>query len=209
MHQKGKILTSYRFFALPLPFTGPYPTTKIFISVPRQITSARYCKAAAAAARWGGSSSSRRWVGLVVGIVVGNCDCCVSATKNFRTTICSQDQATLYLLLNDSLFRLAAELSRMAWWDETITDSSIFLFSISSSRARKQQQQQSGKVAAAAGLTVATAAMSQYVCDWGDCAVGCTMQSLAPITCQKDGCDIPVHHVCQINESDGSECDSE
>ena len=26
-----------------------------------------------------------------------------------------------------------------------------------------------------------------YVCDWGDCATGCTMQSLAPITCQKDG----------------------
>ena len=40
--------------------------------------------------------------------------------------------------------------------------------------------------------------MSQYVCDWGNCATGCTMQSLAPITCQKDGCDIPVHHVCQI-----------
>ena len=45
---------------------------------------------------------------------------------------------------------------------------------------------------------MAAAARSQYVCDWGDSATGCTMQSLAPITCQKDGCDIPVHHVCQI-----------
>ena len=45
---------------------------------------------------------------------------------------------------------------------------------------------------------MAAAAMSQYVCDRGDSATGCTMQSLAPITCQKDGCDIQVHHVCQI-----------
>ena len=35
-----------------------------------------------------------------------------------------------------------------------------------------------------------------YVCDWAQ-AIVCTYSSLKPITCQRQGCDALVHHLCQ------------
>jgi hypothetical protein len=85
---------------------------------------------------------------LVVGIVVGNCIClaCVWATKKIRTTSCSRGQAAPCCQLNDSLFQLATELSQMAQWDKTITDSSIFLFSIVYIPAAENKSYHSDKI---------------------------------------------------------------
>jgi hypothetical protein len=39
-------------------------------------------------------------------------------------------------------------------------------------------------------------AASSYVCDWAQ-AIQCTLSSLKPEPCQREGCDVLVHHLCQ------------
>jgi hypothetical protein len=36
------------------------------------------------------------------------------------------------------------------------------------------------------------------ICDWGK-VIQCNLTALPPLKCQKDGCNILVHHLCQGN----------
>jgi hypothetical protein len=35
-----------------------------------------------------------------------------------------------------------------------------------------------------------------YLCDWAQ-VIECTLTRLAPLTCQREGCDVLIHHLCQ------------
>ena len=57
-------------------------------------------------------------LGLVIRQLLG---LCLSYEKISKYDLVAEIKWQLSLLLNDSLFQLAAELLRMAWWDETVS----------------------------------------------------------------------------------------
>jgi hypothetical protein len=74
-----------------------------------------------------------------------------------------------------------------------------FLPQVAAAATRKATDEEEVRVAESQSLLLPPAGVAtrpSYLCDWAQ-AIECAFTSLAPLPCQREGCDVLVHHVCQ------------